>query len=68
MMKEIIHACITVQCKYSDLPLQDRIYIAFGRVVTGCCDGTDEIEYIITNIKSEFEFLEGVWNGKDGKG
>lgn len=68
-MREIIRACIRVQFEYAGLPLQDRIYIAFGRLVTQKPDIDEEgIDFLITNVKSELEFLEGVWNGEKRKG
>lgn len=67
-MREVIRECIKVQFEYSNILLQDRIYIAFGRIVTKKPYSEVEIFNIINLIKSEFEFLEGVWNGKDGKG
>ena len=68
-MREIIRTCIRVQFEYSNIPLQDRIYIAFGRLVTEKTN-IDEawIEFAIEQIKIEFEFLEGVWNGEKGEG
>lgn len=67
-MRRIIRECIKVQFDYSDIPLQDRVYIAFGRLVTDKEYDEEGIDFLITNVKSELEFLEGVWNGKDGKG
>ena len=67
-MKEIIHECIKVQCGYSDIPLQDKIYIAFGRLVTEKEYDEEGIDFIIKTIKTEFEFLEEVWNGEKGEG
>lgn len=66
-MKEIIHECIKVQCEYSDIPLQDRIYITFGRIVTEKVYNEEGIAFIIKTIKSEMEFLEEVWNDKKGE-
>lgn len=68
-MRKIIHTCIEVQLEYCNIPLQDRIYIAFGRLVTEGEDKDEEwIKNAIEQIKIEFEFLEGVWNDKEGKG
>jgi len=65
-MREIIRTCLVVQFNYAGVPLQDRIYIAFGRYVTKNPNIDEEgIKYAINQIKSEFEFLEGVWNGKE---
>lgn len=65
MMREIIHTCIEVQMEYSNIPIQDRIYITFGRLVTEGTDKDEEwIKFAIEQIKIEFEFLEGVWNAK----
>jgi hypothetical protein len=64
-MREIIRTCIEVQFKYTDIPLQDKIYIAFGRLVTKKEYDEEGIDFLISNVKSELEFLEGVWNGKD---
>ena len=66
-MMEIALKCIKVQCEYSDIPLQDKIYIAFGRIVTEREYDLCDLVIIINEIKSELEFLEGVWNGKDGE-
>lgn len=65
LMREIIRACIKVQCEYSDISLQDRVYIAFGRIVTAGDYGINDIENIINMIKSEFNFLEECWNGEE---
>lgn len=65
---EVIHVCIEVQLEYSNIPMQDRIYITFGRIVTEKDCHDDDLLRIINTIKSEFEFLEGVWNDKEGKG
>ena len=68
-MREIIRTCIRVQFEYSNIPLQDRIYIAFGRIVTEKSHIDDEaLDLIIRTVKSEFEFLEGVWHGEKGEG
>lgn len=68
-MREIIRECIKVQIEYSNISLQDRIYIAFCRLVTEKSNIDEEwIEFAIKKIKIEFEFLEGVWNGKKGEG
>ncbi len=67
MMREIIRECIKVQLKYSDIPLQDRIYIVFGRLVTKKVYDEEGIDFLIANIKTEMEFLEDVWNGEKGK-
>lgn len=64
---EIVNKCIDVQIEYSDIPVQDRIYIAFGRTVTENAYDINDIITIINTIKSEFEFLEGVWNGEKRK-
>lgn len=65
MMRKIIHTCIEVQMEYSNIPLQDRIYITFGRLVTEGSDKDEEwIKFAIEQIKIEFEFLEDVWNAK----
>jgi hypothetical protein len=67
-MREVIRTCVEVQYKYYNIPVQDRIYIAFGRLVTEKRDADEEyIQFAIEQIKSEFEFLEGVWNGEKGK-
>lgn len=67
-MREIMRTCIKVQFEYSNIPLQDRIYITFGRIVTEKSHIDEEdLDFIIRMVKSEFEFLEGVWNGKDGE-
>ena len=64
-MQKIIHTCIEVQMEYSNIPIQDRIYITFGRLVTEGTDKDEEwIKFAIEQIKIEFEFLEGVWNAK----
>lgn len=66
MMRKIIHTCIEVQMEYSNIPIQDRIYITFGRLVTEGSEKDEEwIKFAIEQIKIEFEFLEGVWNGKN---
>lgn len=68
-MREIIRECIKVQLKYSDIiPLQERIYIAFGRLVTKKTYDEAGIDFLITNIKAEMEFLEDVWHGEKGEG
>lgn len=68
-MRKIIRTCVEVQYEYSNIPLQDRIYIAFGRLVTEETDKDEEwIKFVIEQIKIEFEFLEGVWNGEKRKG
>ena len=65
-MRKIIRECIKVQFEYSNIPLQDRIYIAFGRLVTENPETDEEwIKFVIEHIKIEFEFLEEVWNGKE---
>lgn len=67
-MREIIRECIKVQFEYSVIPLQDKIYIAFGRLVTEKSNIDESwIEFAIEQIKIEFEFLEGVWNDKNRK-
>lgn len=65
LMKEIINECIKVQCECSDISLQDRVYITFGRIVTAGDYGINDIENIINMIKSEFNFLEECWNGEE---
>lgn len=67
-MMGIINECIKVQFEYSNIPLQDRIYIAFGRLVTEKACDEEGIDFIIKTVKSEMEFLEGVWNGEKGEG
>ena len=68
-MRKIIRTCIKVQFEYSNIPLQDKVYIAFGRLVTEESDLDEEyIKFSIEQIKIELEFLEGVWNDKNGKG
>lgn len=68
-MGEIIHECIKVQFEYSNIPLQDRVYIAFGRITaeTEKAYGIHEIFNLINSIKSELKFLEEVWNGENRK-
>ena len=67
-MREIMRTCIKVQFEYSNIPLQDRVYIAFGRLVTKKEYDEEGIDFLITNVKSELEFLEDVWNGEKGEG
>jgi hypothetical protein len=67
-MREVIRTCVEVQYKYYNIPVQDRIYIAFGRLVTEETDKDEEwLKFVIEQIKIEFVFLEGVWNGEKGK-
>ncbi len=69
-MRKIINTCLEVQYEYYNIPVQDRIYIAFGRLVTEEKKDIDEewLKFVIEQIKIEFEFLEGVWNGEKRKG
>ncbi len=65
---EIINECIKVQYEYSNIPLQDRIYIVFGRLVTKKEYDEEGIYFIIKTIKTEMVFLEELWNGEKGEG
>lgn len=68
-MKDLIRACITTQVDYSDIPVQDRIYIAFGRYITNICGDYDHfnLKADIKDIKEEMLFLEDVWRNKNGE-